>query len=228
MEGEATLFTQDPDTNEYVAYTPPSFQESIPENLREHESLKEIADLGQLAEKHVELFSAQPQRPESPEAYAFGIPEGFPIVEADLNAFKKGAYESGLTQEQFKAVMGHYIERETRLAEQYKADIEAHREESMNQLKMEFGDSAEEKIQKASQFLVGLGEKLGGDNVEKVRAWLDDTKFGDDPMVIRLLSKAAELISEDLFIKGEHRNDGGERPKGVDGEPRLKFTSMGD
>lgn len=228
MEGETgTLFTQN-DTGEYVAYTPPTFQDQLPEGVREHESLKEIADIGQLAEKHIELYSAQPQRPENPDAYQFDIPDGFPIVEEDLSAFKKGAYEFGLTQEQFKGVLGHYIERESRLAEQYRNDIKAHREESMNQLKMEFGDAAEEKIQKASQFLVSLGEKLGEQNMENFRKWLDDTKFGDDPMVIRLLSKAAEFISEDVFTKGGHRTDEDTRPKSMDGGHRLRFKSMGD
>ncbi len=227
MEGENQLYQKN-DTGDFVEFTPPSFQETIPEDLREHESLKEITDVGALTKNYVDLFSSQPTRPENPNAYEVTIPEGFPIIEEDLTAFKQGAYEAGLTQDQFKAVMGHYVERETRLAESYKADILKHREEAEKQLKMEYGDAYEAKTQKASNFLLALGEKLGGENVDAFRKWLDDTKFGDDPMVIRLLSAASELISEDALIKGDNRTPNNERPIGSDGKARLRFESMGE
>lgn len=227
MDGEQVLYSKN-DTGEFEEYTPPSFQESIPEDLREHESLKEITDLGTLTKSYIDLHSAQPLRPENPSAYEIAVPEGFPIIEEDLNAFKEAAYETGLTQEQFKGVMNHYLEREKRLADQYRADIEKHREESLKQLKMEYGDAYEAKAKSASDFLLALSEKLGGDKVDAFRKWLDDTKFGDDPMVIRLLATAAELISEDAFIQGDKRLPEGQRPMGQDGKPRLKFNSMGD
>ncbi|NIS52203.1 MAG: hypothetical protein GWN94_14000, partial [Phycisphaerae bacterium] len=213
MDGEQILYSKN-DTGEFEEYTPPSFQESIPEDLREHESLKEITDVGSLTKNYVDLYSSQPQRPENPGAYEIAVPEEMPIVEEDLNAFKEAAYETGLTQEQFKGVMNHYLDREKRLADQYRADIERHREESLKQLKMEYGDAYEEKAKSASNFLIALGDRLGGNNVDAFRKWLDDTKFGDDPMVIRLLATAAELISEDAFIKGDRRQPEGERPMG--------------
>jgi hypothetical protein len=227
MDGDNTLFTQN-DTGEYVPYTPPTFQEAMPENLRDNELFKEIADPGQLAEKYVELHASQPQRPENPESYAVEIPEGFPMVEADLNEFKKNAYELGLTGEQFKGVMGRYIERELKLTEQYRNDIKKHREESMDALKMEFGDQHEDKVNRAAGVIKALGEKMGEGKAEEFNKWLDDTKFGDDPMVIRLFAAAAELISEDLLHTGGSGDGDETRPTTPDGKPRLKFPSMGD
>lgn len=227
MEGESTLFTQN-DNGEYEAFTPPTFQETIPETLRENELFKEITDTGQLAEKFVEINSQLPQRPENPEAYKVEVPEGFPLDEGDLNIFKKVAYDLGFTADQFKGLMGHYIERETGLMEKMREQIKTNREESMNALKMEWGDQTDEKVGKSGSFIRTIGEKMGEGKSEEFAKWLDDTKFGDDPMVIRLFATAAELISEDALALGSQENEGEKRPTTPDGKPRLKFESMGD
>lgn len=227
MEGEITLFTKN-DNDEYVPYTPPSFQESLPENLRENELFKEIADTGQLANKFVELQSSMPQKPEAPEHYTVDVPEGFPLVEEDLNAFKKDAYEMGLTPDQFKGVLGRYFEREKQGIEAYQNDIKKHREESMEALKMEYGDKLDEKVSRAAGFIRAVGEKMGEGKTDEFNKWLDDTKFGDDPMVIRLFALAADLIGEDTLILGNREKESETRPIGQDGKARLRFTSMGD
>lgn len=226
--GELELFTKN-DTGDLVAYTPPSFQETLPEDLREHESLKEITDTEQLAKAHIDLVSAQqPTRPESADEYAVEIPENFPIVEDDLKLFKQSAHDLNLTQAQFEGVMKAYLEREIRLAEQYKDDIKAHRESAYSELRQEFGDTADEKLKKAGQILSALGDKLGEGMKDKFAKWMDDTKFGDDPMAIRILAAASEFISEDLWATGEHETGEIERPASADGGHRLKFRSMGD
>ena len=227
MEGESTLFTKN-DNDEYVPYTPPAFQEMLPETLRENELFKEIADSGQLAQKYLDLHSAQPQKPQSIDAYAYDVPPDIPIVEEDINDFKKIALEIGLPIDHFKRVMDYYFAREKRLIDNFKADESRHREEAEGELKRLFGDRYEAKVQKANVFLDAIGKNLGEEDYGKFRKWLDDTKFGDDPMVIRLLAKASELISEDTFIKGDQRTKEGERPLGTDGQPRLKYKSMGD
>lgn len=228
MEGESTLFTKN-DNDEYVPYTPPAFQESLPEDLRGNELFKEIADSGQLAQKFLELHSAQPTKPQNIDAYSYELPQDFPVIQQDLDEFKKLALEVGMPVEQFKKVMDHYITREKRLADQYNADIEKHREESMTELKKLYGDQFEAKCRSANVFLDAIGRKLGEDGYKNFRSWLDETKFGDDPMVIRLLAKASELISEDSYIdKGGDGTPPKERPKMDDGSPRLTFPSMGD
>jgi DNA-binding transcriptional MerR regulator len=228
MDGEQALFTQN-DNGEYVEYTPPAFQELIPETLRDNELFKEIADSGQLAEKYYELHSSQPEKPQSIDAYSYDLPEDFPIIEEDLAAFKNLALELGIPTNNFKKIMDHYVEREKRIADQYNADIDRHRQESEDELKRLFGDRYESKCKSANVFLDAIGKKLGEQDYGKFRKWLDDTKFGDDPMVIRLFAKASELISEDSYITNtEHRTNEGERPKSVDGSPRLRFESMGD
>ena len=227
MGDELQLFTQN-DNGEYEAYTPPAFRETIPETLRENELFKEIADTGQLAEKFVELHPARPQRPESPEAYQVEVPENSPVVEEDLNAFKKTAYDMGLTAEQFKGLMGHYFERESRRMESMRNDIKTHREESMNALKMEYGDKADEKIGNSAKFLLAIGDRMGEGKKDKFVEWLNETKFGDDPMVIRLFATAAELISEDTLIQGNREQGSDKRPTTPDGKHRLRFESMGD
>lgn len=227
MEGEIQLFTLN-DNEEYEAYTPPAFQETIPETLRENELFKEITDAGQLAEKLVEFHSALPQKPENPEAYKVEVPENFPIAENDLNDFKKVAYDMGLTAEQFKGLMGHYFERETGLLDKAREEIKTHREESMNALKMEWGDKADEKINRSGSFIRAIGQKMGEGKMEDFVKWLNDTKFGDDPMVIRLFAAAADLISEDTLMTGNREEGGETRPTTQDGKPRLIYPSMGD
>jgi hypothetical protein len=227
MEGETQLFTQN-DNGEYEAYTPPAFQETIPETLRENVLFKEITDTGQLAEKLVELHGNLPQRPESPEHYKVEVPESFPVVEGDLNNFKKVAYDMGLTAEQFRGLMGHYFEREMTNMDKMREEIKTHREESMNALKMEYGDATDQKISKAAEFIRTIGGKMGEGKSEEFNRWLDDTKFGDDPMVIRLFAAAAELISEDVVIQRGGDDASEKRPIGSDGKHRLRFKSMGE
>ncbi len=132
-----------------------------------------------------------------------------------------------MTADQFKGVIAAYIAREQRLSDQYKADIEKHKQESMDALKMEYGDNHEATVNKAAEFIRAIGSQMGEGKAEEFSKWLDDTKFGDDPMVIRLFAAAAKLISEDTLHTGEGGEDDG-RPVTDDGKPRLKFKSMGD
>ena len=58
-EGAQTLYTTD-DTGAYVEYTPPEapgFHETLPEDLRESDHLKEVESGDQLARYYVDLKS---------------------------------------------------------------------------------------------------------------------------------------------------------------------------
>ena len=57
--------------------------------------------------------------------------------------------------------------------------------------------------------------------------FLEDTRFGDSPQVVRFIAKLSDLISEDVFKKPGSGSDGDGGPEvGEDGRPMLSFPSM--
>ena len=72
-EGAQTLYTTD-DTGNYVEYTapdPPAFHDTLPEDLRGSDHLKDVEDSGQLARFYVDMKSTYLKPPESAEGYEF-------------------------------------------------------------------------------------------------------------------------------------------------------------
>ena len=75
MADEVTYYTTD-DTGAYVETALPTFQDSIPEELRDSEHIKGYGDAGELARAYVDLKSNAPEVPETADGYTLPeIPE---------------------------------------------------------------------------------------------------------------------------------------------------------
>ena len=222
--GAPTLFTLDDTTNEYVEYQAPeapAFKETLPEDIRDSEYLKDVNDPHELAKSFVDLKSNQTPPPESPDGYEFEAPDGFEIDADTFNQFKTIAHESGVNQKQFSKIMELEVSRSNKAVEALNAKIETDRAEAEAALKKEWGDSYDKKLEAAKTFL----------NHEKVadpafNQFLEDTRFGDNPQVIKMFAKLADLISEDAFVKPGTGTDMPGVPRTEDGRPMLSFPSM--
>ena len=223
MGEEQALFTQD-DTGNYVAYeppAPPAFHETLPEDLRESDHLKDVEDGGQLARYYVDLKSTYLKPPDTAEGYEFEKPEGFDLDETTFAQFKNIAFENGVNQKQFAELMNLEVSRASAAIEARKKAVTDYRAQSEAELKTEWGDKYEQKLDAARNFL-----KNDAVADEAFSKFIEDTGFGDHPQVIRLFSKLSDLISEGVLIK-PGSGDGAGGPKvGEDGRPMLSFPSM--
>jgi hypothetical protein len=222
-EGAPTLYTTD-DTGNYVEYTPPdppAFADTLPEDLQGNEHLSGVEDNSQLARYYVDLKTNYLAPPETPEGYEFEKPDGFVVDDDRLAEFKTVAFNNGVNQQQFSELMNLEVKRQAADRESIVKTINDNQAEAERQLKAELGDKYEKSLAAANAFL--NHEALADDNFKQ---FLKDTRFGDNPQVIRFFSKLADLISEDALINpgsGEGR-EGPEKDEA--GRPMLSFPSM--
>jgi len=225
-DGEApALFTMDDTGENYVPYTPPeppAFVDTLPDDLKGNEHLTEDLDGVQLARYYVDSKSNQPVVPDTAEGYEFEAPEGFEVDENIYNAFKQKAFDNGMSQKQFSDIMTLEVERYNSSVEAINKSIEDRHTAAETELKNEWGAEYDAKIEKANAFLAH--QDLADENFNK---FLQDTRFGDHPQVVRFFAKLADAISESSFVKtgdGKGAEDDIERTE--DGRPMLRFTSM--
>jgi hypothetical protein len=153
-----------------------------------------------------------------PENYEFEFPEGFNVDEETLNGFRQTAKEVGITQSQFEKIMGFEIERNQKMAEAMKNDVRSHRQEAEEKLKADWGEGYEKNLETAKRTINVYGN-------EDFNSWLEDTKLGDSPQMIRLLNWVGSKLGEDALIDSSKRPPQ-EGEKDISGRPMLSFPSM--
>lgn len=225
--GAPTLYTTD-DTGNYVEFTPPAaptFQEALPEDLRENEHLKEVKDGAELARYYVDLKKDYLRAPETAEGYEFEIPGDFEVDPDSYSKFRTVAFENGVNQQQFEGIMKMYVETETaKSAQLQKAlddEIAATQAKAESSLKAEWGDKYEQNL-KSAQDILNRPELID----ESFKEFLEETRFGDNPAVVKMFAKIAGLISEDSFIKPGKGNKSDGPLRDESGRPMLSFPSM--
>ena len=224
--GAPTLYTTD-DTGVYTEYTPPAppaFHDSLPEDIRESEHLKEVENNESLARYYVDLKKDYLAPPETAEGYEFEKPEGFMASDAELANIKQVAFDNGINQKQFANMMKFNADSQKAGLKKWNDTIATKRAEGETALKTEWGDNYEKKLEAAKSVL----------NHEKVadadfKQFLEDSRLGDNPQVIKFFAKLSDLIGEDAFNKpGTGDDSAPARPLTDDGRPMLKFPSMED
>ena len=221
--GTPTLYTTD-DTGNYVEYTPPAppaFKDTLPEDLRTSEHLEGVEDASSMARYYIDLKANYLKPPDSADGYEFEKPEDFDLDEETFNQFKNIAFENGVNQKQFSELMNLEVSRHNKAAETMKTQMQATQAATEAALKTEWGDQYEKKVEAAKSFL----------NHEKVsdpvfKQFLEDTRLGDNPHVVKMFAKLADLISEDAFVKTGTGDKEPGRERTEDGRPMLKFPSM--
>lgn len=221
--GTPTLYTTD-DTGNYVEYTPPdppAFSETLPDDIRDNEHLQGVEDSSTLARYYVDLKKDYLAPPETADGYEFQKPENFRVTDEEMGEFKKIAFESGMNQKQFESVMNLSVKSQAETLKAYEKQINDAHDAAEAELKTEWGNEYDKKLEAAKSFL--NHEKIADEGFKK---FLDDTRFADSPVVVKFFEKLSRLISEDAFTKpGAGGGDPGPQ-KGEDGRPILNFPSM--
>lgn len=222
-EGAPTLYTTD-DTGNYVEYeppAPPAFKDTLPEDIRDSEHLSEVEDGSQLARYYVDLKKNYLSPPESPDGYEFKKPEDFIASDEELKVLKTVAFENGINQKQFEKLMELQVSSQRSGLDALRKQIETTQAEAEKQLKEEWGADYDKKLESAKKVL--NHSSLADDDFKQ---FLEDTRFGDNPKVIKMFAKMADLISEDAFNKPGTGDSEPSRPKTEDGRPMFDFPSM--
>jgi hypothetical protein len=221
-EGQA-LFTQDENTGEYVAYTPPDprpFIETLDEGLRENEHLKGFENANDLAKTLVEIKSTQPTIPETADGYQFEPEEGQEINPERLANWKANLHGLGLSQAQFEGIVKAALEEETNAKKSLDESIENNRKEAELSLQTKWGDKYEQNVDSAIKFYNLISENLP-ENGKDFKQFMEETKFGDNPQVIEFMTQCATLISEDVITRGSPRPTKSEVARSESGDPML-------
>lgn len=139
-------------------------------------------------------------RPEKPEGYGIKDPDGVQI-NADLKTgFLAKAHELGLSTKQAQGLFGWYNQFGGDFAKQAETQALASQEAAVKELKSEFGNAFNERMGLATNAVDWVTENVKG--AEKFKDFLDASRLGDNPVMVRVFAKIGEMLSEDGQLKG--------------------------
>jgi len=196
-----------------------SWRDSLPDELKSNASLEKFSDVSTLAKSYINAESMIGKdkmvipganttedewndiydklgRPSDPNAYELTaeLAEGEPIDEQLMSSFKETAHKHGLSPTQAQGLLDYY----NSISSQSMVDLENNavlaQEQSQRELREEWGRSYEENLNKASN----VGKQFFGEDVFGLQL-SDGSNLGDNPALIKGLSKMASIVSEDVF-----------------------------
>ena len=186
---------------------------SLPEDLREHPSLRKYSSIDQLAKGYVHAESMIGRdkvplpkdendkealdrvytalgRPESPDKYQVERPQNLPPDQYDEDGEKflrKFAHENGWNQRQFQNAYKAYLERAMQQQSTWQQSQVADRQEGERSLRREWGQAYDGEIQKAQ---IVAKDYLSDAAIQK----LERAGLGNDPDIIKSLAKIGKDV----------------------------------
>lgn len=132
-------------------------------------------------------------RPKTPDDYKIAVPEGMEEMYTPdvLQGPLHDMYELGLTQEQAQGMVAIDAKRAQETLAQREASQKVAYDEGLKALKVEWGDAFPQKMQQANAVIEQ------GVPAEKKDELLE--RWGNDPDLVRALSKMGELLLEDTM-----------------------------
>lgn len=188
--------------------------ESLSEDFHENEDLQGFESPDDLAKAYLEnkdRLDGLPQVPESPDGYEIDTDE---TNEELVGKFKGLAHEMGLSQEQAAKL----VEWNNGMLAQLTEDANTQHKEAMESLKKEWGGDWNQNVDH-SRKAVGMVEQA----VPGLKAFLDNTGLGDNPMLIRAFSEIGKRMDEGSLVESDTSPA---RKTTVAGRPMLNFPSM--
>ena len=196
-----------------------SWRDSLPDELKSNASLEKFSDVSTLAKSYINAESMIGKdkmvvpganttedewndiydklgRPSDPNAYELTaeVGEGEQIDEQLMSSFKETAHKHGLSPTQAQGLLDYY----NSISSQSMVDLENNavlaQEQSQRELREEWGRSYDDNLNKAST----VGKQFFGEDVFGMQL-ADGSKLGDNPALIKGLSKMASIVSEDVF-----------------------------
>ncbi len=147
-------------------------------------------------------------RPDKPNDYKYEVPSGQQIPEEGLNSARQEFHKLGLTGEQFKGVIDHYVSVCKAEMDQFQQMQVQVKTETLDKLKKEFGGHLDGELAKANKVIAKYGL------ADAFKA----TGLANDYQVARAMIDFANALSEDSVL-------GQATGSGIDEEiRRLKQT----
>ena len=135
-------------------------------------------------------------RPKTAEEYKFNLPEDQKVDEAALKNFSTQAHKLGLLPGQADGMVKFYNEMIGNELAQADSIATSQREKAITELKTEWGQAYDQKLQQANNVVANVFPKGFMDtNLE------DGTKLGDHPAVIKAFATLAGKMGEDNIIQ---------------------------
>lgn len=187
---------------------------AIPEDIRDHNSLSHIQDVGALAKSYVHAQSmigadkvaipgryasdddwsevyTRLGRPDSAEGYEFDL-GGAEIENQEMfDWFRGTAHDIGLNTQQAQRLFNAYNE----FADQFEGGTTANAQQMVEQtsfeLQREWGQAFDDKLNLAN----GVVEQFGAEGLTEIQM-ADGTLLGDNPEVIRMLAEIGTFMTD--------------------------------
>lgn len=195
----------------------PSWRDTLPEGIRGDQTLSKYSNVETLAQAHINLQKmvgsdkiAIPGKnsseadwqnvfkklglPESVDKYEMKAPEAIKD-EKFLSAFKEQALKAGVLPSQAEKLLNWSVENSVASQKAMADQREQAQAKAIDGLKAEWGEGWDRKVGAAK---AGV-EWAGG---EDLRQYLAKTGLGNDPVVIKMMAKVGEALTEGK-VRGE-------------------------
>ena len=192
---------------------------SLSKDIRADKSLENIKDIEGLAKSYVHAqklvgadkipvpnkFATEKDwdavyqrlgRPEDPSGYKYDLPEDQNLDAEALNSFSDQAHKLGLLPGQANGVVKFYNDLQAASLQEQDSVAVAARENSTKELKQEWGQAYDQKINQASN----LAQTVGASALFDTNL-ADGTKLGDHPVMIKAFAELAAKMGEDSITQ---------------------------
>ena len=214
---QPSVLSGDPKTETPQATT--DWKASLSEEIRSHKSLENIKDIEGLAKSYVhaqkmvgsdkipvpnkyatdkdwDAVYEKLGRPKSADGYKYDLPQDKQVDEASLKEFSNQAHKLGLLPTQANGVVKFYNEMTAKSIQDADSKALAARENSTKELKQEWGQAFDQKINQAATLAKSVGAtELFDTNLA------DGTKLGDHPVMIKAFAELASKMGEDSIVQ---------------------------
>lgn len=197
-----------------------NFLDTLNEELRGHQSLKDFKDADSLAKSYLNLNSLLGKKfndlsPEELQSYytklgrpedaaGYRLPEG--ISEDTASWYKEMAFKIGLTEEQSANLLDMYTNKEREISELTESSKAAQAEEHIAALKKEFGQAFNKRVETA----VRAVEEFGGSELQAV---LEETGLGNHPAIVKAFAEIGKNLLEDKMTRTDAKASFGTSPE---------------
>ena len=214
---QPSVLSGDPKTETPQATT--DWKASLSEEVRSDKSLENIKDIEGLAKSYVhaqkmvgsdkipvpnkyatdkdwDAVYEKLGRPKSADGYKYDLPQDKQVDEASLKEFSSQAHKLGLLPTQAQGMVKFYNEMTAKSIQDADSKALAARENSTKELKQEWGQAFDQKINQAATLAKSVGAtELFDTNLA------DGTKLGDHPVMIKAFAELAGKMGEDTITQ---------------------------
>lgn len=141
--------------------------------------------------------------PQQKNDYLREIP-GLEVADQNLfNSFKEKAFELGILPKQAAEILKWNAQMQAQQQEETQRTVQMTQSQTIETLKQEWGQTFEPKLGQAKAALEAFGDP-------DIVNFLNETRLGDDPIIIKFFAKLGESMIDDA-IKGEPQDPYGGR-----------------